>query len=504
MDSDSITTLEMSIIDINADYLGVKRRLLMENAGSKLADLIFKVCEEKSSKNVCIFAGKGGNGGDGFVAARHLSKNIDVTVYLLGSKKEIVKQSTIQNWVILENMFQSVKIRELKDTQEINQLEVKDTNTVLVDAIFGTGIKGKIKGLHHKVISFINTCHQKGNVVISVDTPSGIDPNTGTLTNKHVEADYTCVFHKLKKGLNQKNAGKLIVVPIGIPIEAELISGPGELLTIMKEDKWIKKGDKGSILIIGGNNIYSGAPALAGLGALRAGADLVTIYAPNMTSHAIRSYSPEFIVQPYDSTHLKEENITIKLFNNYDAILLGPGIGRDPETKKAVRKIQRICKEKNLPFVIDADALHLIDSSLLYDNVVLTPHAGEFQAITNIKLPTGFEEFSARLKSVKNVTKHSPAIWLVKGPWDIISSRGNTKINKTGNSKMTQGGTGDVLAGLVAGFIFRSHSPFYSATLSAFINGTAGELAKNDFSVIKMIEKIPEAIEKCRNFISSD
>lgn len=494
----------MSIIDINADYLGVKRRLLMENAGSKLADLIYKIGEEKSSKNVCIFAGKGGNGGDGFVAARHLAKKISVTVYLLGSRKDITKKSTIQNWNILENMFHTIKVCELKDTQELEQLEINETNTIIVDAIFGTGIKGKIGGLQFKVISFINSCHKKGNTVISVDTPSGIDPNTGNSTNIHVEADYTCVFHKLKKGLNSKNAGNLIVVPIGIPNEAELIAGPGDLLAIMKEDKWLKKGDKGRILIVGGSNVYSGAPALAGLGALRAGADLVTIYAPKEISHAIRTYSPEFIVQSYDSSHLKEENITISLLTNHDVILLGPGIGRDPETKEAVTKIQKICKEKKLLCVIDADALHLIDPSLLYEKVILTPHAGEFQAITNIKLPTGFQDFSERLKYVKKVTKHSPAIWLVKGPWDIISSKGRTKINKTGNPKMTQGGTGDVLAGLVAGFIFRSYDPFYSATLSAFINGTAGELAKNDFSVIKLIDKIPMAIEDSKNFIISD
>ncbi|MHA1940530.1 MAG: NAD(P)H-hydrate dehydratase [Candidatus Hodarchaeales archaeon] len=503
-DPDTLTTLEMSIIDINADYLGVKRKILMENAGSKLADLILKVCEEKSSKNVIIFAGKGGNGGDGFVAARHLSKKIEVTVYLLGSKKNITKKSTLANLKVLENMFQSVKIFELKDSQEIKQLEAKKTNFVLVDAIFGTGIKGKIKGIHFEVISYINACHNQGNTVISVDTPSGIDPNSGDSRNIYVEADYTCVFHKLKRGLTSRNSGNLIIVPIGIPPEAELISGPGDLLAIMTGDKWSKKGDKGRILIIGGNNVFSGAPALAAMGVLRAGADLVTVLAPKTTSHAIRTYSPELIVQSYDSTHLKKDYISTDLLINQHVVLLGPGLGRHPQTKEAVLKIQEICKKEDFRLVIDADALHLIDPNLLYSNVILTPHAGEFLALTDITLPTGFQTFPARITAVQKVTSQSPATWLVKGPWDIISNKEKTKINKTGTPEMTQGGTGDVLAGLVAGFFSQSHNPFYSATVGAFINGKAGQLTKNDFSVINLLEKIPTAINDSKQFIGSD
>ncbi len=163
-----------------------------------------------------------------------------------------------------------------------------------------------------------------------------------------------------------------------------------------------------------------------------------------------------------------------------------------------------MCKKENFKLVIDADALHLINSNLLHENVILTPHAGEFQVLTDITLPSGFHSFSSRLKAVENVTKQSPAIWLVKGPWDIISSKERTKINKTGIPEMTQGGTGDVLAGLSAGFFFQTQNPFRSATISAFINGKAGQLAQNSFSVIKLLQKIPIAINESKKFINLD
>lgn len=493
----------MSIVDVNSEYLGVNRILLMENAGHGLADFILEICKSKSCSKIKILAGKGGNGGDGMVAARHLARSIQVSLSLLGSSDEIKKRSTLSNWNILMNMSQSLELNEIKTVENLKNCVI-DSQTLVVDAIFGTGIKGEIRGIYRDVIEIINSWRKKGATVVSVDTPSGIDPDSGLSSDIHVESHYSCVFHRKKTGLNRTNAGNIHILPIGIPPEAETIVGPGDLLALIGENAWAKKGDKGKILIIGGNEIYSGAPALAALGALQAGSDIVTILAPSHNATSIRSYSPELIVQDYSSPHLTKDSLVLELLNYHDAILIGPGLGRNSDTKEAVEEVQVIAKKNNIPLVIDADALHLINTSLLSSNVILTPHAGEFSVLTGISLPSSNQTFTKRVELVKSITKKISGIWLVKGNWDIVSEGAKTKINKTGTPKMTRGGTGDVLAGLTTSFIPRVKNPYYAATISSFINGKAGELANGNFSSLNLISKIPEAIQNSLQFINQD
>ena len=493
----------MAIADVNSEYLGAKRVLLMENAGRGLADLIWEVYQASSCSSIIIFAGKGGNGGDGMVAARHLAGKTDVFLYLLGSPIKIKKRSTLQNWKILENMLQSLKISEIEDINDVNNLN-KMGDCLIVDAIFGTGVRGDIHGLFKDSIEFINSSQKRGAKIISVDTPSGTDPNTGKSANIFVKPDYTGIFHKQKQGLSEKNAGTIRIIPIGIPPEAETIVGPGDLLGISKVKKWSKKGDQGKILIIGGNEKYSGAPALAAMAALQAGSDLATIFTPEPVAQAIRCYSPEFIVQEYPSPHLTSDEIPYEEMLQSDVILIGPGLGRHSETKKAVLKVQEFTKKQKTSVIIDADALHLIDPALLYSKVILTPHAGEFSALTDIALPAGYESFRTRVQSVQRSTSKFDAVWLVKGPWDIISNQGKIKINKTGIPEMTRGGTGDVLAGLAASLLSRTTTPFYAATSAAFINGKAGELSRDNFSILNLISKIREAMQQSIDFIKQD
>ncbi len=503
MVNDLISTLEMSIADVNADYLGVKRIILMENAGRGLAEFIWDICKESHCSSIVIIAGKGGNGGDGMVAARHLANKTKVSLYLVGAKEDIKKHSTRKNWEILENLPHSISVNEVSDPVDLNKINISK-KTIIVDALFGTGVRGEITGHYSKVISYINSCEKKGAIIICVDTPSGIDPNTGQKANIFVKGHYTVVFHKQKQGLTVENSGKITVISIGIPPEAEFIVGPGDLLALSNKNKWVKKGDQGKILVIGGNEKYSGAPALAAMGALQAGSDLVTIIAPKHVSHAIRSYTPEFIVDSYPSSHLTSESLPFQQMKETDSIVLGPGLGRHSDTQKAVEKILKFTKTHDIPLVIDADALHLINRSQLYSKVILTPHAGEFAVLTGIILPSGFSSFSERLNAVLKATKDSPAVWLVKGPWDIISCSEKYKINKSGVPEMSRGGTGDILAGLTAGFVNKTKNLFYAATISAFINGKAGELSRRDFSTSNLLTKIPEALRSSWNFISED
>jgi len=503
MQSEMISTLEMSIIDVNSEFMGVERRLLMENAGRGLADLVWKIFQSEKRENVIIFAGKGGNGGDGMVAARHLARHIPVKLYLLGSENDIIKKSTLGNWKILKQMPDSINIYELKHVNDISKIEIEE-ETLIIDALLGTGIKGDIREPLSILLRFINECQQNGAFVISVDTPTGIDPSSGRRSNVFITPQWTVVFHKQKEGLSSENAGNIEILPIGVPPEAEQLIGPGDLLALKPRSSWSKKGENGKILIIGGNETYSGAPALAAMGAIQAGVDLVTILAPQKISTSIRSYSPEFIVEDYSYPHLSLDSVSEEIIAQNDIIVLGPGLGRHIETKKAVHQIMKIIRKNNKSVVIDADALKLMNMSEVTPKTVLTPHAGEFAVLTKISIPAGEKNFHRREQIAKEVSSKYPCTWIVKGHWDIVMNETNFKINKTGTARMTRGGTGDILAGLTAGFMVQTESVFHGACIGVYINGRAGELVEKEFSLSNLLKGVPLAIEESFDFILND
>lgn len=499
-----ISTLEMSIADVNSEYLGVNRIILMENAGRGLGELIWEVYNTTNRSDIVIFAGKGGNGGDGMVAARHLSRNVPIRLYLVGIQKDITKRSTFQNWKILQNMSESIKLLELKQVEDIEKIEIKST-TLIVDSILGTGIRGSLREPLATLVQSITKWQEKGAIIISADTPTGIDPNTGEKANVFLSPQWTGIFHKQKQGLSSKNAGKIRIIPIGVPPEAERIIGPGDLLALRSRSSWSKKGDNGRILIIGGNETYSGAPALAAMGAVQSGVDLVSILTPQKVSSAIRSYSPEFIVYDYASTHLTEEVLSIDLIKQSDVIVLGPGLGQHSDTQKAVSKVLNLVKKFDKHIVIDADALKLLDIVDVTSKTILTPHAGEFSVLTDISLPGSPHEFIKRYQLVQDVSAQYSNVWVIKGHWDIVTdSSGYMKINKSGTPRMTRGGTGDILAGLIAGFITQVEMPFHAACIGAYINGRAGELAERDFNLSNLLRQIPIALKESFDFIQKD
>ncbi|MDP1553426.1 MAG: NAD(P)H-hydrate epimerase, partial [Methanobacteriaceae archaeon] len=350
--------LDMMVADFNAEYLGISRLSLMENAGRAIAHQVFDISEPAK---VIIFSGSGGNGGDGLVAARYLlNQGFKVEIILLTSPSNIKSKEAAINWKVLENIIEYIpdlKINICLDSSEINSL-ILDDNDIIVDAILGTGIKGNLKEPVRSAIELINNSN---SIKIATDIPSGMDPLTGDVKDISVIADYTITFHKAKKGLkigSPRNIGKLIISDIGIPKIAEVLLGPGDILRLKSRDQNAHKGGNGRVLIVGGSKEYSGAPALAGMAALSAGVDLVTIVCPDSASVPIKSYSPDLIVIPVSGDYINQGAVDtiLGLSKKADCILLGCGIGESNESYMALNTIVKNLGEHK-SMVIDADAL---------------------------------------------------------------------------------------------------------------------------------------------------
>ncbi len=460
-----ISAAEMQALDSNCRYFGLLPLQLMENAGAAIAR---EATALGTGKRIAIVAGRGNNGGDAFVAVRHLGV-FEVTVYLLGRSRDISTEEARRNWEILKHL--DCDLREIKDPSDM-PLEESD---LIIDAIFGTGVKGSVKGLEAMAIDAINA---SGRKVLSVDIPSGFG------TNKVVRADIVVTFHRPKPDMT----GTVRVADIGIPADAELFVGPGDLWLVGKRTPESHKGDSGRILVIGGGP-YTGAPALSAMAALRAGADIVTVAAPGKAAKTISGFSPNLIVRELSKEHLCPEDIPVlrDLIASHDVVVMGMGLGRHPETIAAIAGIIPLTGK----VVIDADALQP-DLPL---RGIVTPHAGEFKRISGIPLvDLGYRE---RIEPLKGYAHEKGLVVLLKGKVDLISDGEVVRANTTGNPGMTVGGTGDVLAGVTAAFYART-SALRAATAAAFVNGRAGDLVylEKDFGMVAtdVVEKIPEAM----------
>ncbi len=490
-------------LDINSRWLGISTDLLMENAGKNVADIVEQKYRD-ATKIVCICS-RTNNGGDGLVAARHLSMSRKVTVLFIGRPELIRTPETRKNWEII-NRLHSVRKVIIKNEEDLPLLEnILSDADLVIDAIFGIGIRGKPRGLEARVIETLNKLKkQYGFKVVSVDVPSGFDCYRGERTEITVEADTVVTFHDLKKGLDKLRAD-LYIRGIGIPRDAEIFVGPGDLLDILRpRHEWSHKGDFGKILIIGGSKYFTGAPALAGLSALRSGADLVVIYAPEAIANTIRSFSPNLIVWQYEGEKLNElalENLP-GIINKFDTIIIGPGIGADDETIDTAHNV--IClASQHKPTIIDADALKSIAKhGIPKGDIIITPHAGEFKLIFNVKPTTDIDE---RANLVIQKAKEYRITILLKGHIDIISNGIEVKLNRTGNPGMTVGGTGDVLTGVIAYFRSLGLDSFRSACSAAFVCGYAGDLAYEKYGyqllATDVIDFLPTAIERTKEFI---
>ncbi len=454
-----ISALDSRVIDANSEALGIPVSTLMDNAGKVVAQYL---TDHYPDNRILFVCGPGNNGGDGFSAALLLDPE-NVTVALLKKSSQIHSEISKQRYSKLECKVEEYSPELLNDAD------------VIVDCALGTGIRGKVKDPYRSFILEANAC---GLPIVSVDVPSGLGSDVTIVPRT------TITFHDVKIGMNDDNCGNILVADVGIPVDAMKYIGPGDVLRYPMPDENSHKGENGKLMIIAGGP-YFGAPAMCALSALRTGADIVRLFTPENYAEAIATYCPVFMITPLPGDHLTSESVDMLLEQSmyYDAVLIGPGIGKDPDTMLAVKEFARKCKT---PMVIDADALSAIIGMELLSPAIITPHKGEFRKLDS---QYGGPE---PLAQAMNVTL------LLKGHVDTITDGNATRYNRSGTAAMTGAGTGDVLSGAVAALLSKGLSTMEAASLGAFLAGRAGEYAFKDKSygliATDIIEEIPHVL----------
>ncbi len=458
---------ESKVFDREVEGRGFSVETLMEVAGKGIYEAVKRRFTTKGLK-VVVVAGKGNNGGDALVCARYLALDgADVKVYIPTYELKNLPAKQLER---LKGLC-SVDIFSDKMLYDIV------SSDVVVDGVFGVGFSGKISGDYLKVIKFIN----HGKFVVSVDVPSGID-DKGNFDGVCVKANLTVCTGAMKTSVilypGRRFAGEIEVANLGFPIPYNL----GSLL-VEEEDiinlipKFLgneHKGMFGRLVVFAGSERFPGALNLTLLGALRGGAGL--IYAINRDINII---FPEVIP-------IKEINISPSAF------AIGPGLTRERNILVEVKAI--LDKFPKVPTVLDADGLFVIKEYgevLNRENVIITPHPGEFSAIFG---GTAREIDINRLEVVRRFTKEYRCVLLLKGNPTVIGKDGKVFINPTGNISLAKGGSGDILTGLIGAFLSMGLEPLNAAILGAYIHGKAGDLYMWNRSV--MITEIAEGIKR--------
>ncbi len=486
----------MRVLEINAVGLGIPLRLLMEVAGASVARVIESRIQPEEAGEVVVLAGKGGNGGDAIVASRFLAgRGYSVTVVPAYSFELVEHPDAKANIDILMKLS-TVRVSKPADLRPIREAGV------IIDGLLGTGVRGELRDPLKVMIEEANK--SKAKLRVAIDTPTGLNPDTGEVHGVAFKADVTVTFHDVKPGLLKRPdlTGGIVVANIGIPKEAWLYVGPGDVVHgLPRKPPDAYKGVGGRILVVGGSERFTGAPAFVGTAAIAVGADLAFIAVPEAVRNIVASYNPELITIALPGTHFSPEHVDeiIRLAKELrvHAVAVGPGLGREEETLEFAHELILKLIEEGVSIVVDADALRSIKygTDKLRWRAVLTPHRGEFKALTGIELQ-GNPLIDAQ-KVVEASSKLEAAI-LLKAPIDIIAFNGKYRLNRTGNPGMSVGGTGDVLTGIVAAALAKTNDPFTAASIGAYLNGLAGDYLSKIMQDLptptKLIEVLPTII----------
>ncbi|MCD6086958.1 MAG: NAD(P)H-hydrate dehydratase [Candidatus Hydrothermae bacterium] len=504
-----LTPEEMKDFDrFTIEELGVLQEILMENAGRSVYSAIKGLYEYPlEDVSAVVVAGRGNNGGDGLVVARYLSQEVDeLFVYLIGKKADL-KGSPLRNLEILEKMgIEIIEVDEIDEEMEDSVLGAD----IVVDALFGTGFRGKAEGIYAELIDIINASDA---FIASVDIASGVNARTGEVTSDAVIADITVTMAFPKTGHflypGKLFTGELIVADIGIP--RSLAEGMIKRATVEEDDvREIlpvrlgneHKGDVGRVLVIAGSRGFTGAASLTSMASMRMGAGLTYLAIPESLNPILEAKVTEVITLPVAEVDgsISEDAVDRLLDEGkYDSIAIGPGLSRK---ESAVRAVSRLLEKYRGPLVIDADGVWALKGKLELLKgrevpPILTPHPGELGHLLDLTP----DEINRRRMEVASefAVKHGVVLVLKGAPTVIGTPGGFLWINTTGNPGLASGGTGDVLTGMIASLLAQGVPPVESAIAGVYLHGLAGDLAAADLSEYSLmagdlLDYIPDAI----------
>ncbi len=479
--------------------IGIPSIVLMENAGRQVVVAIEAFYPDLAERQVAVICGKGNNGGDGFVVARTLhQRGIEASVFVIGVIAEIEGDARI-NLDVLGRM--GLRVVEVSDNgawelyfSEVNQ------HDLIVDAMFGTGLRAPLSGLYETVVADLNGC---GIPVVSIDLPSGMSADTPDLMGEAVEASVTVTLGAPKLPLvlppAEQQAGDVVIADIGIPgAVIDQLDGPRiELVTrdlmrtlVTPRAPESHKGDFGRVLIVAGSVGRTGAAALAAEGAMRSGAGLVTVACPRSCQPVIAALGREFMTEPLEETPFGNVDVAAAeavLALHADVVALGPGLGIGAGVAGFVHEI---LERGDAPLVLDADALTAFagDPARLTGregrDVIVTPHPGEMARL----LGCAVEDVQAdRMGTAADFARTHRLYVVLKGHRTLIATPdGKLFVNPTGSPGMATGGTGDVLTGMLAAWLAQLLDAEAACRLAVYLHGAAGELADADSGEVSM------------------
>lgn len=479
--------------------VGIPSLVLMENAGRQVVAAMESFFQDLSERRVAVICGKGNNGGDGFVVARTLSQRaIDVSVFVVGRVADIKGDARI-NIEILGRL--GVTVVEIVDEGqwELHFSEISD-HDLIVDALFGTGLKSALSGIYETVIADINGSDIP---VVAVDMPSGMSADTHDLIGDCIDATVTVTLGAPKLPLilppAEEKSGEVVIADIGIPMGIiEALDGPRvELLTreqirtlITPRAADVHKGDFGRVLVVAGSRGKTGAAILAAQGALKSGAGLVTIATPGSIVPVVAAFAPDYMTEALEETvdgtvHFAAAECVLGL--NADAIVIGPGLGHGEGVSTFVREV---LDNSETPLVLDADALNSFadDPTALVGregrDVIITPHPGEMARLVGCSID---DVQADRIGIALDFATTHRMYVVLKGYRTVIATPdGKVFVNPTGSPGMATGGTGDVLAGMLAALLGQLLDAEAACRLAVYLHGAAGELADADQGEVSM------------------
>jgi NAD(P)H-hydrate epimerase len=510
-----LTSKEMREIDRKTiEEIGIPGPVLMENAGIRITGAILKRFPRITEENVVIVAGKGNNGGDGFVVARHLfNLGARPNVLLLASKQEL-KGDAALNLGIAEKI--GVEIAEVTKIEEWKKRRIGLFHaSVIVDAIFGTGLLKPAEGLYATAIEDIN---KAPGFKVAVDIPSGLSSDTHLLIGPAVKADLTVALAAPKIGHvlppAEEYVGELVISDISIPpflfedesLKLEVIEKKDALPYIQKRKRDSHKGTYGHLFVLAGSLGKTGAAVMAAKAALRMGAGLVTVGTPQSCLPVIARSMMEFMTEALPETPQKTISeaalpMVLDLLKGKDAVLIGPGISAHPSTAKLV--VSLIPKIK-VPAVIDADGLNILaenpDALKSFScPAVLTPHPGEFARLIR---RSNKDVLDNRLALAAEFADKYKVFLVLKGYRTLVATpRGNIFINPTGNPGMATGGSGDVLSGMIASLIIQEKNILGATVAAVYLHGMSGDIGakrigERPLIAGDLIKYLPQALKE--------